>query len=583
MKKNFLLLVNTFGLCLLFVFALPTLAQEIIMTPGYHAGGYNIRCNGGNDGSINIVVVDGEGPFLYNWSNGSFSKNQAGLTAGTYSVIVTDINGNTFSNSIDLNEPLPLEVNLIPVIKEGGYNISENGGQDGEINASVMGGVSPYTYLWTGGSIEERITDLTVGTYTLVVTGINNCTASATTTLTEPSELQIVSISSPFHNGYNVSCPDGKDGAINLTVTGGAGGYTFQWSNGAFTKDLSELGPGNYSVIVRDEAGTAEAGQITLTGPTPMETQLTPTVFPNGKNVSCYGCANGHISTIISGGTPPYTYSWNDGGSTLNRNGLIVGGYNVQITDANGCISEAGLNIQGPEREDWTMTGNVGTNPGMNFIGTSDNKDVIIKTNNIERLRIKNTGQIELKNSLKVDSASADSLRAVYVDSQGLLKVSSGGSGQQPCTSPTNRWVTNYCASGNDIYNLPNSGNVGIGTSQIPAGYKLAVNGKIICEEVKVKLSSNWPDYVFKHDYKLMPLSELKKFINDKNHLPDIPSADEVEMEGNSIGDMQSKLLLKIEELTLYLVQQHEKLEKLENENIVLNKKLDVLSAKEMK
>jgi hypothetical protein len=80
-----------------------------------------------------------------------------------------------------------------------------------------------------------------------------------------------------------------------------------------------------------------------------------------------------------------------------------------------------------------------------------------------------------------------------------------------------------------------------------------------------------------------MPLSELKKFINDKNHLPDIPSADEVEMEGNSIGDMQSKLLLKIEELTLYLVQQHEKLEKLEYENIVLNQKLDVISTKETK
>lgn len=84
--------------------------------------------------------------------------------------------------------------------------------------------------------------------------------------------------------------------------------------------------------------------------------------------------------------------------------------------------------------------------------------------------------------------------------------------------------------------------------------YKLAVNGRIVCEELKVKLSQNWPDYVFHEDYKLMPLSEVQKFINTNKHLPNIPSAATVEKEGIFVGDMQKKLMEKVEELTLYIL-----------------------------
>jgi hypothetical protein len=584
MKKNFVYLIKAWIISFLFILPGVSIAQEIILKPSYYAGGYNITCHGGADGSIEVIIVDGAGPFLYNWSNGSFLKNQSGLVAGAYTLTVTDINGSTFTSPIELIEPKNLEVILEPLIVEGGYNISSYGGQDGFIAAGIVGGVPPYTYLWSNGGTGNKIAELVAGTYSLIVTGTNGCTATSSVTLTQPSPLQILSITSPLRNGYNTSCYEIKDGEIDVTVIGGTPPYSFQWQDGFTTEDRAELPPGIYSVIVRDANEVGDAAQIQLTGPSRIEVELTPYVYSsNGKNVSCFGCSNGSISSVVSGGAAPYTYVWDNGTSNSSSGNLGVGEHVVSVFDANSCKVNASISLVGPEREDWTMTGNVGTNPGANFIGTTDNKDVIFKTNNVERLRINGSGQIEIKNNLKIDSLSSDSLRSVYVDSQGLLKVSSGSGGQQPCTSPTNRWVTNYCTSGNDIYNLPNSGNVGIGTSQIPAGYKLAVDGKIICEEVKVKLSSNWPDYVFKHDYKLMPLSELKKFINDKNHLPDIPSADEVEMEGNSIGDMQSKLLLKIEELTLYLVQQHEKLEKLENENIVLNKKLDVLSAKEMK
>lgn len=113
-----------------------------------------------------------------------------------------------------------------------------------------------------------------------------------------------------------------------------------------------------------------------------------------------------------------------------------------------------------------------------------------------------------------------------------------------------------------------NSGNVGIGTSDTE-GYKLGVNGKIIATEVVVKLYNTWPDFVFEDNYKLMPLAELEQFIQINKHLPGIPDAQEVVEEGVPVGEMNALLLQKIEELTLYMLQQQKEIEvlkqKLEN------------------
>ncbi len=109
-------------------------------------------------------------------------------------------------------------------------------------------------------------------------------------------------------------------------------------------------------------------------------------------------------------------------------------------------------------------------------------------------------------------------------------------------------------------------GNVGIGTTP-DANYKLAVDGNMVAEEVRVALKANWPDYVFAKDYKLPTLREVEEHINKYGHLMNIPSAKEVESDGISIGEMNSKLLRKIEELTLYIIDQEKKIEQLSNEN----------------
>jgi hypothetical protein len=110
-------------------------------------------------------------------------------------------------------------------------------------------------------------------------------------------------------------------------------------------------------------------------------------------------------------------------------------------------------------------------------------------------------------------------------------------------------------------------GSVRIGNVSVPTGYKFAINGKMICEELRVKLASSWPDYVFQKNYKLLPLNQLRNFVKVNKHLPNIPSAIEVEKEGIAVGEMQKKLVEKVEELTLYILQLEERLNQLENKS----------------
>ena len=115
---------------------------------------------------------------------------------------------------------------------------------------------------------------------------------------------------------------------------------------------------------------------------------------------------------------------------------------------------------------------------------------------------------------------------------------------------------------------VDSAGNIAVGTTyKVANGYKVSVNGKIMCEEVRVQMEADWPDYVFDPGYKLMPLEDLKTFIGNNNHLPGIAPATEVKAKGIELGDMNKQMLEKIEELTLYILE--------------LKKEIDILKAKQ--
>lgn len=117
-------------------------------------------------------------------------------------------------------------------------------------------------------------------------------------------------------------------------------------------------------------------------------------------------------------------------------------------------------------------------------------------------------------------------------------------------------------------------GNVGIGTNSTN-GYKFAVAGNVIAEEIVVKLKENWPDYVFERDYEKPDINELEYYIFKNHHLPGIPDAKKINNSGINVGEIQTKLLKKVEELTLYIIEQNKKIEKLENEYNLLKEKIE--------
>jgi len=125
---------------------------------------------------------------------------------------------------------------------------------------------------------------------------------------------------------------------------------------------------------------------------------------------------------------------------------------------------------------------------------------------------------------------------------------------------------------------ITHGGSVGIGTDTPANGYLLSVDGNVVCEEVLVETSSSWPDYVFEDDYELEKLDELESFIKTNKHLPDIPSAKEVEEKGFHLGDMQTRLVKKVEELTLYTIEQDKLIKDLKNELILIKKEVNKLN-----
>jgi hypothetical protein len=208
-----------------------------------------------------------------------------------------------------------------------------------------------------------------------------------------------VTLTPSDHNGFAVSCFGGRDGAITTSVSGGTAPYTYSWLHGPQEPNVGGLGAGYYRVTVMDADSVRSDADITLTEPTPIKVQLLPADYPNGYNISCTDCFNGSIVVQVTEGVPPYTYLWQDGNTSNYRTGLgHKTNYTVEVTDDNGCVDVAGpVRLTQPDRDDWTMGGNTGTDPELHYLGTNDGADLVLKSNGQERLRLGGDGTIKLQ------------------------------------------------------------------------------------------------------------------------------------------------------------------------------------------
>lgn len=288
----------------------------------------NTSCYGINDGSIDLTVSGGASPYTYLWTTGAVTEDINGLAPGAYSVTVTDANHCTTTGTTTIASPAALSI--IEVISPP----SCVPGNDGSIDITVLGGTAPFTYAWSTGSTNEDLSSLNVGTYSVTVTDLNNCTISKTFNVINPLAPTLSAIvEAP-------SCSPGNDGSIDIIVSGGTIPYSFIWNDGDINEDRLNLTAGTYSVTVTD-ANNCSAVKANIVVPQ----NNPPSLSYIEKKPSCNPGSDGEIDLIIYNGTMPFTYFWSTGATTQDLTGLIPGTYSVTVTDSKNCTSTLNVNL----------------------------------------------------------------------------------------------------------------------------------------------------------------------------------------------------------------------------------------------
>lgn len=373
--------------------------------------GTNILCNGDATGSANLTVSGGVSPYNFQWSNSETSEDINGLTAGNYFVTVVDSNGCDTTNTIEIIENSEIvstyisstftkcygdstgELNIINtsggvppynyycsngfssnnvttiLVTSGQYtvivsddnnceetlffnvqdspelissisntNIDCFGLNNGSIDFNPSGGTLDYNIIWSNNETSEDIYNLSAGTYTVELTDANGCVIYDTATISEPQELIISSF-----NIVNSVCNGESSGSIDITVDGGTPNYFYDWSNLESSQDLNNISAGLYTVIITDAKNCDISKNFNISEPLPFVE-----IF-NTNDVNCNGESTGSIELILSGNTPPYIYSWDNGNSSSNIDNLEAGLYTVTVQDLNNCTETFSVEIFEPD------------------------------------------------------------------------------------------------------------------------------------------------------------------------------------------------------------------------------------------
>ncbi|MBL0047187.1 MAG: choice-of-anchor L domain-containing protein [Bacteroidetes bacterium] len=337
-----------------------TIAQPTALNLNF-TGITNVNCFGGVNGSIAASVSGGTGAYNYTWSGACIgcpnTSNLSGLSAGIYNLTVSDANGCTVSGVDSITQPVAnLSATASSPVVNGGYNVTCNGASTGSISLVVNGGTAPYTFTWTasgfGPAFTQNLNGLKAKTYTVVVVDAKGCMTTTSINLTQPPLLVLNSTERTFIGGNNISCNGAQDGCIDATVSGGTPPYTYSWTgpNGytSTAEDICNLFAGLYILTATDANGCEVFKAVTLTEPDPLAGSLAPSFFNGGWNIGCLGDTTGFISLTVSGGTSGYEFFWSNGDTTQDIFNLPAGGYNVLVTDPNGCEFRDSISLYEP-------------------------------------------------------------------------------------------------------------------------------------------------------------------------------------------------------------------------------------------
>jgi len=288
----------------------------------------DLSCFGDSDGSIDISISGGTGPYSFAWNNTTQTTEDINnLLANTYTVTATDAHSCTISLTSTIYEPPQLQSSTSPT------DISCFGLSDGSIDLNVNGGTPPYSFNWSNSSHDQNIINIPEGSYDVVITDANGCTITDNDTIIQPTEIIITNTTT------DIICHGGNDGSININVLGGVSPYQYDWSNGANSQNINNLTAGNYVVTVIDNNGCQGINAAQIIEPSQLFVSLP------GDFIYCE--SNTSLTASVAGGISPYSLQWNTGDTTetIQYQTDYTDVYSVTVTDDHGCTASDNIEI----------------------------------------------------------------------------------------------------------------------------------------------------------------------------------------------------------------------------------------------
>ena len=278
----------------------------------------DVSCNGGNDGSIDLSISGGTGPYSFLWSNSDTTEDITNLSYGIYTYTIIDSLGCLFSDTASINQP-----DTINVISQT-TNVSCANGNNGTATLNISGGTTPYAENWG----TSNPLNLTAGIHTYIVNDDNGCNYTGSINITEPAPILVNYVTT------NALCNGVNDGTAILNISGGVSPYYEDWG----TNDPLALSAGIHVFIITDTNGCVLTDSVLISEPNQIN------VLVDTFSVSCSGFSDGSALLNISGGTLPYVEDW----GLNNPLALNVGTYSFTVTDSNNCTYQGQAIITEP-------------------------------------------------------------------------------------------------------------------------------------------------------------------------------------------------------------------------------------------
>ena len=279
----------------------------------------DLRCNGDSIGQISLAEFSGDSISNLLWNTGDTTELINDLSAGIYSLSITNTKQCETVCQIELTEPEALEIDVSSTVV-----MSTCFGQStGEIHLSITGGTQPYTILWSDGDTSRIRQALAAGTYNVTITDSNLCTTMQQYVISEDPNLIIdVDAQNPFCNGDST-------GMISLSSPNAALISEIKWSNGETGFEIDSLAAGDYTADISYGDGCTRIIDITLDDYPTLQLTLV-----ESQNITCFGESTGSVNIEALGGMPPYRIEWSNGQSGSTLQNLLMGDYSVTVTDS---------------------------------------------------------------------------------------------------------------------------------------------------------------------------------------------------------------------------------------------------------